>query len=267
MGKPVDDAMVGKRLAIRKNVRKFAFILLALVVSNAHYLLAEMVVPYPRFGDLHIYQPAGHPLEFLILVSGDGGWTKAAPVVADALSKEGSFVAGIEIKKYIHGVKRTPGCISVAQDFQELAEYIKTKYDLKNSKPVLIGYSSGATLVYAALAQASPGQFTGALSFGFCADFEPALSFCKGNGLEYSKGPVPNSVLLQPSGNIQDPWVTFIGSIDEVCNPQETEIFTRQVSTGEFVLIPKAGHGFAHLAGWMPEFHRVWPRFHQGMSP
>jgi dienelactone hydrolase len=246
-------------------MRKICLVLTTLLLVNALHLHAEEVVSFPRFGDLHIYRPAGHPTGFLILVSGDGGWVRAAPVVAATLSKEGSLIAGVEIKKYLHGIKQTPGCVSVAQDFQELAEFIRTKYDLPDSKPVLIGYSSGATLVYAALAQASPGQFTGALSFGFCADFEPAVTFCKGNGLEYLKGPLPNSILLQPSRSIQDPWVTFQGSTDEVCDPLKTEAFTQQVSTGEFVLIPKAGHGFAHLAGWMPEFHRVWPRFHQDM--
>jgi len=254
----------GKRIAFQRVMRTLLFFLVSLLLLVTAPGYTEETSAYPGFGDLHIYQPQGQAKDFLILVSGDGGWVRAAPVVARALSQEGSFVAGVEIKKYLRGIKHDPSCVSVAEDFHHLAEFIRTKYQLPQTKPILLGYSSGATLVYAALAQSSPGEFNGALSFGFCADFEPAVDFCKGNGLEYIKGSTPNSVLLQPSKAIQDPWVAFQGATDAVCDPQKTETFTHQVSTGEFVLIPKAGHGFAHLAGWMPEFRRIWPRFHAG---
>ena len=243
-------------------MRKSARFFFLLILCATGTLSAEQIVPYPHFGELHIYAPADPVKDFVILVSGDGGWTRAAPVVADELSREGVFVTGIEIKKYLHAARNGEGCVSVADDFQELSKFIRNKYSVHAGKTTLLGYSSGATLVYAALAQASPGQFTGALSFGFCADFEPATDFCKGNGLEYTKGNIPNSVVLQPSKAIQDPWVTFQGSTDEVCDPQKTHEFTNEIATGQFILIPKAGHGFAHLNGWMPEFHRVWPRFH-----
>jgi dienelactone hydrolase len=254
---------MARRLPPSKTMRRLSVFFISIFFLIAIRGSAEEVFTYPGFGDLHVYQPKDHHArDFLILVSGDGGWQRAAPVVAEALSREGSFVAGVEIKKYLRGIKRNSGCVSVAEDFHRLAEFLRTRYQLTQKKPVLFGYSSGATLVYAALAQSSPGEFRGALSFGFCTDFEPAVDFCKGNGLEYTTGSVHNGVVLLPSKAIQDPWVTFQGATDVVCNPQKTEDFTNQVSTGEFVLIPKAGHGFAHLNGWMPEFRRVWTRFH-----
>ena len=258
----VDGNSSGKRFAISRRMRNSALLFIALILCAIGSLSAEEIVTYPHFGELHIYAPSDAVKDFVILVSGDGGWTRAAPVVADELARQGVFVTGVEIKKYLHGVKRAEGCVSVAEDFQGLSNFIRNKYGVHAGKTTLLGYSSGATLVYAALAQASPGQYSGALSFGFCADFEPATDFCKGNGLEYTKGDIPNSVVLQPSKAIQDPWVTFQGSTDEVCDPQKTQAFTSEVGTGQFILIPKAGHGFAHLNGWMPEFRRVWSRFH-----
>jgi dienelactone hydrolase len=246
-------------------MHKSALYVVSLILFMAGVTYGDQLLPYAQFGELHIYAPPRNAKDFAILVSGDGGWKHAAPLVAQELSKEGMFVAGVEIKKYLHGTKnKNEGCVSVAQDLQRLADFIRDRYDLHTGKTILLGYSSGATLVYAALAQASPGEFSGAVSFGFCADFEPAVDFCSGNGLDYVKGSIPHSIVLQPSKAIQDPWITFQGSIDEVCDPQKTREFTSEIRTGEFILIPKAGHGFAHLQGWLPEFRRILPRFHNG---
>jgi dienelactone hydrolase len=219
---------------------------------------AEDIIELKPFDHLHVYQPSGTPSAFFILISGDGGWVRAAPDVAETFSKQGTLVVGVEIKRYLAGVKHSKGCISVAEDLLNLSNYIQKKYNVQDKKPVLVGYSSGATLVYAALAQSPPGEFQGALSFGFCPDFEPAVDFCPGNGLEWTNGPVEHSVLLKPSQNIKDPWIAFQGTNDQVCDPHVTEDFVKQVSGGQFILCPKAGHGFGHLANWLPEFKQIW---------
>jgi len=219
---------------------------------------AEELIELQPFEHLHIYQPSGVPTGLFILVSGDGGWIKAAPTVAETFSKAGAFVIGIDIKRYLAGVKHSRKCVSVAQDLQDLSKYIRKKYNLPDQKALLIGYSSGATLVYAALAQSKPGEFQGALSFGFCPDFEPAVDFCQQNGLEWTNGPIQKSVLLKPSQSIRDPWIAFQGANDQVCDPVITEAFAQKVSTGQFILCPKAGHGFAHLANWLPQFKQIW---------
>jgi hypothetical protein len=55
--------------------------------------------------------------------------------------------------------------------------------------PVLVGYSSGATVVYAALVQSPPGTFAGALSLGFCPDQDfSGAALCPGAGLHYTQG-------------------------------------------------------------------------------
>jgi len=50
-------------------------------------------------------------------------------------------------------------------------------------RPLLVGYSSGATLVYAALAAAPPEAFAGAISLGFCPDLEIHKPLCHGRAL------------------------------------------------------------------------------------
>jgi type IV secretory pathway VirJ component len=49
--------------------------------------------------------------------------------------------------------------------------------------PLLVGYSSGATLVYAALAAAPPETFAGAIRLGFCPDLVIRRAPCHQNGL------------------------------------------------------------------------------------
>jgi dienelactone hydrolase len=238
---------------MKKLLIAISIILIQSILANA-----EELIELQPFDHLHIYQPSGVPSAFFILVSGDGGWVRAAPTVAETFSKQGTFVVGVDIKRYLAGVKHSGRCISVAEDLFQLSNYVRKKYNLGEEKPVLIGYSSGATLVYAALAQAPPGAFQGALSFGFCPDFEPAINLCPGNGLKWINGPIEKSVLLKPSQSIRDPWIAFQGANDQVCDPHVTEEFVERVSNGQFVLCPKAGHGFAHLASWLPEFKKIW---------
>ena len=52
---------------------------------------------------------------------------------------------------------------------------------------VLVGYSSGASLAYAAIAAAPPETFAGAISLGFCPDIEIRVEPCRTRGLVPTK--------------------------------------------------------------------------------
>ena len=85
--------------------------------------------------------------------------------------------------------------------------------------PVLVGYSSGATVAYATLVQSPPGTFAGALSLGFCAeqDFSGA-SLCPGAGLHYTPTRSTNWCCSRPPRSNR-PWIALQGQKDEVCSP------------------------------------------------
>ena len=62
-------------------------------------------------------------------------------------------------------------CQMIAADFETLSHQMQKQIGMSEYHvPVLVGYSSGATVVYATLVQSPPGTFAGALSLGFCAD-------------------------------------------------------------------------------------------------
>ena len=95
--------------------------------------------------------------------------------------------------------------------------------------PVLVGYSSGATLAYAALVQAPVNTFRGAISLGFCPDLELRRPFCKGHGLVSQPTRDGKGVLFAPAGELAAPWIALQGDVDKVCDPKQTADFVARV--------------------------------------
>jgi type IV secretory pathway VirJ component len=124
--------------------------------------------------------------------------------------------------------------------------------------PVLVGYSSGATLVYAVLVQAPPGTFRGAISLGFCPDLPLSKPLCRGHGLEWTPGPKGKGVSFAPAATLQSPWIALQGTTDQVCDPATTEKYVQQVGHSTLVMLPKVGHGFSVERNWMPQFTKAF---------
>ena len=120
--------------------------------------------------------------------------------------------------------------------------------------PLLVGYSSGATLVYATLAQGPPNTFSGAISLGFCPDLPLSKPLCKGYGLEWQPGPKGRGISFLPFSQRPLPWIALQGTIDQVCDATATESYVRKVSGGTIFILPKVGHGFSVPQNWLPQF-------------
>ncbi len=221
---------------------------------------AEEKLQAPLFDELTIYRPAAPPSCLALFVSGDGGWRLGVVGMANEVANEGALVVGIDIKKYLRGISGSQvSCVDFAADLKQLAEFVTGKYSTRaDLRRILIGYSSGATLVYAALAQASPGTFTGAISMGFCPDMLTPKPVCKGHGLEWTSGPSGKGILLSPAKRLENPWIAFQGDIDQVCFAQKTEAYVKEVPRGELVLLPHVGHGYGVEKHWLPQFKDVF---------
>src|SRR5205807_1079287 len=107
--------------------------------------------------------------------------------------------------------------------------------------PVLIGYSSGATVVYAALVESPPGTFAGALSLGFCPDQDFAgAALCPGAGLRY-RANERGELVLEPAANLQQPWIALQGQRDQVCEAHVVDEFASRTAHGEVVRLAGSG--------------------------
>jgi len=92
------------------------------------------------------------------------------------ISEMNSLVIGVDILQYFKDLReRTDECYNVAADFVQLASLIEKKYDFPDYiPPVIMGYSSGATLVYGILAQSGQEHYR-----RNSVVFVPILSFLK----------------------------------------------------------------------------------------
>ncbi|WP_448633649.1 hypothetical protein [Pedobacter panaciterrae] len=105
--------------------------------------------------------------------------------MAKNIANQGALVLGIDGKRFGNYLsKESAQCLYPAADFEELSLFIQKKYKLTNyHKPVLLGYSYGAVLIYGILAQAPANTFKGAIALGFCPDINIKKPMCKGAGL------------------------------------------------------------------------------------
>ncbi|MCK7500298.1 MAG: hypothetical protein MZW92_65905 [Comamonadaceae bacterium] len=125
------------------------------------------------------------------------------------------------------------------------------------------GYSSGATLVYAVLAQAPPNTFGAAVSM----DFDPtwrSASPCaqvtaEGLAARQEPGGQPGQNLL-PATALQNPRIALQGTIDQVCAAADVVAYVKQVPKGQIVLLPDVGHGFSVPRHWPPQSEDIFSR-------
>ncbi len=237
-----------------------------LFAAAAHAGEAPQAQSYGRFGTLMIYRPAGEAKDFVIFLSGDGGWNLGVLSMATRLQDRGAIVVGVDIRHYMAELeKATDKCVSPDIDLENLSHYLQAKLGIKHYlQPTLVGYSSGATLVYATLAESPDGLFKGALSLGFCPDLDLVKPVCKGSGIEASarrdaKG-VLKGVDFLPARQLSGKWISLQGESDEVCPAPATQKFIGEVPGGEIVMLPKVGHGYSIEKNWMPQYEAAYSR-------
>jgi type IV secretory pathway VirJ component len=235
--------------------------LLALLPTPAAAATVQSL-DFGRFGRVSLYGAARPPEEVVLFVSGDGGWNQGVVSMARHLSDLGALVVGIDIRHYLRSLAAGhEECSYPAGDFELLSKFVQKSLDRPvYLEPILVGYSSGATLVYAALAESPENTFKGALSLGFCTDLPIVRPFCRGSGLVALPGPHGKGYLFEPSANLPAPWIALQGQVDTVCGPAEVDRFGREAHPAEVVALPHVGHGFSVEKNWRPQFEDAYRR-------
>lgn len=203
------------------------------------------------------YRPAGPIKGVAIFLSGDGGWKLGVVDMAKALAGQGVAVAGISTPALLKALDGNgEACVNPNYALQALAQDYEHRLGLpRYVKPMLVGYSSGATIAYAALAQAPAGTWRAAVSLGFGPDIGGTKTWCKIPGVSVSRITKPEAGwLFSPAPHLAAPWLVLQGAADEVVDPATTRAFTRQVPQAQLIELPKVGHGFSVEANWMPQF-------------
>jgi type IV secretory pathway VirJ component len=228
----------------------------------------EKTLEFGRFGTVTLYSQVPQPSAVVLFVSGDGGWNLGVVDMARTLAGLDALVVGVNITHYLHALESSDEpCSYPASDFELLSKFAQKEMGFPDYiTPILVGYSSGATLVYAALVQAPSNTFGGAISMGFCPDLPLTKPMCKGSGLEWGPGPQGKGVSFLPAKSLEVPWIALQGTIDQVCDPAAVGAYVSQVPHGEVVSLPKVGHGFSVPRNWEPQFKQAFDRLAHGRS-
>jgi type IV secretory pathway VirJ component len=213
-----------------------------------------------RFGKVYIYKQAGTPGNIVIMISGDAGWKYGVVEFARSFANKNTIVAGIDILAYYKQLRTSKeDCFMVASDFVELATAVERKYNFTGYiPPVVMGYSSGATLVYGILAQARPGTFIGGISLGFCPDIALPKKLCQTNGLTEKVISNSRGYLLLPDSRLGNPWIVLQGKKDKICSFDSVADFVKKTVDAELVAIPETGHDFSRLVDFMPQWKQAY---------
>ena len=231
----------------------------------------ESTIRFGLFGDVHIYQNSDKPGDVVLFISGDGGWNLGVIDMARALANMNALVAGIDINHYLAALgKAGTACSYPAAHFEELSQFLQQRYHFDQYRPpVLVGYSSGASLVYTLVAQAPDNTFASGISLGFCPELTLHKPLCKANGaLQWSvshKG-ASQTFAFTPARQLHAPWTVLQGEIDRVCPPQQTEAFVARVKGAQIVRLPKVGHGYSVQTNWLPQFKKTFMRMHTSQN-
>ena len=225
----------------------------------AHDPKARRIFDMPGLGEITVYAPPDDAKGLALFASGDGNWNLGVWDMAQTAADVGYWVAGFSTPAFLKTLENGDGeCGDAAGLLDRIGAKIKAEFKLPADwRPVLIGYSSGATIMYAALAQAGDERFGGAMTLGFCPDLIIHKPFCEGAGLTADKQTKPPyGIVFNTVPKVNAPWIVLQGDIDQVCNPPATEAFVKQVHGGRVVMLPKVGHGYSVPRNWMPQYRQ-----------
>jgi len=238
-------------------LHRFRFMSYMLIlVASLSYSYGQETLSYGSFGNLTLYHPKGAPTALALFVSGDGGWENGVVNMARFLAEQGALVVGIDAKSYVKALNSSKAsCLYPAADFENLSMMLQRKFRFPAyDKPILVGYSYGATLIYGILAQAPAGTFKGAIALGFCPDIALKKPLCGGSGLKSHVLKPGKSFYLDKMAKLPAPFIVLNGVKDQTCDYQATAAFLQGMEHAELIPLPKVGHGFSIADNWLPEY-------------
>ena len=237
---------------------KFIASVLVISASVSGQNMREDTLSFGAFGKVWTYRTSATPSHVVLFISGDGGWNLGVVDMARSLATLDALVVGVDIRAYLHRLQaESQPCLYPAGDMELLSKFVQKTFGYDAyTPPVMVGYSSGATLVYATAVQAPSQTFAGVISMGFCPDLPLSKPMCSEDLLRWTKSRDGSSFVFEPCAKLGVPWVVLHGLIDQVCDIAKTRQFVEQTSHARIVELPKVGHGFSVQRNWLPQFRQ-----------
>jgi type IV secretory pathway VirJ component len=150
-------------------------VLAALVVALAWgpgVAIAWERVEAGRLGPVAIVRAEGEPKGSIIVFSDPRGNFTDLEQAVRAVAEAGYGVAVVDSAHYLTAIDRgSEDCHRIQDDLSALIRLIAQQGSATaGGPPILVGSGAGGAIAYAALAQAGPGDFAGAIGFEFSPD-------------------------------------------------------------------------------------------------
>ena len=211
------------------------------------------------FGEVALYRPKTDARGLVLFASGDGGWNLGVTDMAHEAAALGYWVAGFSTPRYLKALDAGGGSCSNADGvLASLADSLVRELALPaTTRAVIVGYSSGATVAYTALAADAGKRFGGGISLGFCPDLLIHKPFCPGDGgLTAHWQQQPPTWVFDKRDTIAARWRILQGEADQVCDPKFAGEFAAGQKDAEAVMLPKVGHGFGAPKNWLAQYRQ-----------
>jgi len=231
--------------------------------------ITQTTLSHGRFQHLTMYVPHGNPRAFILLLSGADGWSPMMSGMANRLAQQGAMVAGIDLAELDLSLEADGGqCVYPDGDLENLSHFLQAYYRLPTYiRPILAGYSAGATLAYATLAQAPVDTFGAAVSMEFCPSSPLHKHLCKGSGLEFIAQGAGGGVEFLPFKQLGNPWVILRGEKSNSCDADSVRNFAAQVKNAQLVTIPAAPAGVSDPERWPTPYAETFNRLMAQNAP
>jgi type IV secretory pathway VirJ component len=212
----------------------------------------EKTIPLPLARTGVAYVPRTPTPHVVLFISGDGGWNAGVIAVARHIAAQQAIVIGVSYPALKRGSAREGGCWYAASDLELISHAAQKTLNLPQyHPPVVAGYSSGATLVYSALANTPAVTFAGGISLGFCPDLA-GREICSGDDWSPDYDEQKHVNHLPATKRLPKDWYVLQGAQDQVCPAEAVRRFTAAVPKAHFITVDATGHGFATNARWVP---------------
>lgn len=220
---------------------------------------------FPSVGKVTLYQPKGPPTGAAIFLSGDGGWSPSVANMARRIAGQGAVVAGVSTPAFLKSLEGDSSkCINPNFALRALAQDIQHRAGMGTYvHPILGGYSSGATVAFATLAQSPANIWRGVVSMGFGPDQAGQKPWCAAPGFTATRISKPQHGWWFDAKAISSPWFVLQGMQDQVVDAVVARNFVAKYANARLIELPKVGHGFGFQADWVPQFQKIfaalWP--------
>jgi type IV secretory pathway VirJ component len=224
------------------------------LVNHESQSWTEQYLDVPIVGQVTAYVPKAPTTHVALFLSGDDGWQLGVVDMARRIASKRVIVVGLNFV-WMRRNQADVTCWDTSVTLETIARAAETALGLPAyHPPTLVGYSSGATMVYAALRQDATGAFAAGMSLGFCPDLPSARPACPVGDWQPTFDEVKHTAWLPTTPDIKRDWYVLHGLQDTECTPAETERFVSAMAHAHYVPIEGTGHGFGRPERWGPPF-------------